>query len=991
MNRCRCKNCGYPRLEFTKSGWKCPACFAEYFEESLPSEAAIQLSSAFSQLSIQEFSTAEELFAGIIEKYPRSSDAYWGLVCSRYGIKYEEDFNGKKIPTCCFPTIESFKDDPYYKKALKYADSETAAWYIEQADYIDRVRETWVNHVKDEPDYDVFICYKDSDEQNGIERTEDSKEAAELYWHLKEKGYSVFYSRESLRNKLGLKYEPYIFGALQSAKIMIVFCSKIEYIESTWVKNEWRRYYKKIANGEKRRDSLIVAFSGFSPSSLPGILSSCQHIYSNSKNFFYDIDEKISTVLGDDKAEKEHADRRTRQPVSPLHRHKYKDIIIKPTCVSKGCTEHRCACGEAYRDSWTQLGDHDFALTDHIDPTCTQEGRDCYTCSICGEKNSKIIPALGHKYGEWIESRHPSCERTGVKVRQCSVCGATEESSISMLEHKWLPPTVRTERDGQKHYIAICELCGGEKEVNEAAFAEYNERIRREREEAEREEKYVSAIKLFNEGKYEDAIKAFEKCKGYKESKKQIEKCQASLLELKYANAQKLMSQGQYGKASVIFASLNGYKDSDRKIQECASQRKEQTYNLAIKQFNDGQFGRALATFKSLKGFKDSAEQIRKCESEIKKKEAEEKARREWERIKAAQVGGIIKLGRYAQQSGGAQTPIEWQVLYKTPDNRLLLLSKHILIARPFDCFPNDRRKSRDFQTEWVGSNIRKALKQFFCVAFNSEEQLAIIPVWVDNLIDSGEGVRNSELDKVFILSSREVGEYLPTIDSRRCLKTPRCYGESAPFACGTASWWLRTPGSENGCVQYVDADGFIIEKGCPSEDNLGVRPALWIDLESLLLGSVDNPEPIGAVSKEDNKTALGNDSSNVSPYCDMPAEEDDECVIHKKRSSGKKSQYAIAIEKFNNGDYLEAFNIFLALKGYKDSDVLMMECELALNEKKRKASNERKTNFYAVCSACGRLAKLKFRPVENKPVYCSSCFKERKKKRKISKSNKAK
>ena len=495
MNRSRCRNCGFPRLEFVKDGWKCPACDAFYKEETLPAEVAILLSNAYQQLNIQEFQAAEEMFEDIINKYPKSSDAYWGYVCARYGIKYEEDFDGKKIPTCCFPTIESFAKDKSYKKAIDYADNETANWYINQAEYIDRVRETWVNYVSKEPAYDIFICYKDSDEQNGIERTDDSKEAAELYWHLKEKGYSVFYSRESLRDKLGEKYEPYIFGAINTAKVMILYCSKIEYVESTWVKNEWRRYYKKIDSGEKKSNSLIVAYKGFQPSALPGILSSSQCIYNQSKNFFYDIDAKLEQLFNEYKRDKSGFDKRTLTTVSPLHRHKYTDKVIAATCISKGYTEHRCSCGESYRDNWTPLVDHDYVFEKRIDPECEKEGSDIYVCSICGEKRLDTIPAKGHSFGEWIEKKRPSCTDEGIETRQCTVCGSIEERSIPHLSHEWQDPTLVTKNDGQQNYISVCRLCGAEKIISQPALEEYNRTII-ERKRLEKARKRKKAIRI---------------------------------------------------------------------------------------------------------------------------------------------------------------------------------------------------------------------------------------------------------------------------------------------------------------------------------------------------------------------------------------------------------------------------------------------------------------------------------------------------------------
>ena len=102
---------------------------------------------------------------------------------------------------------------------------------------------------KEEP-FDIFICYKETDE-NG-ERTVDSVIAQDIYDMLTENGYRVFFSRVTLEDKLGQAYEPYIFAALNSAKIMLAIGTDYEYYDAAWVKNEWSRYLELISKGEKK-------------------------------------------------------------------------------------------------------------------------------------------------------------------------------------------------------------------------------------------------------------------------------------------------------------------------------------------------------------------------------------------------------------------------------------------------------------------------------------------------------------------------------------------------------------------------------------------------------------------------------------------------------------------------------------------------------------------------------------------------------------------
>ena len=133
INQNICNICG-ANYEYRNGRWFCPACGA-YKQEELSNEEVTLLYNAAQKLRVQEFEDAEELYLDIIQKYPKQHEAYWGYVCSRYGIKTEEDFNGKWIPTCCFPFIESFLDDKDFKKAVEFAPAPMKAWYKGQAEY----------------------------------------------------------------------------------------------------------------------------------------------------------------------------------------------------------------------------------------------------------------------------------------------------------------------------------------------------------------------------------------------------------------------------------------------------------------------------------------------------------------------------------------------------------------------------------------------------------------------------------------------------------------------------------------------------------------------------------------------------------------------------------------------------------------------------------------------------------------------------------------
>lgn len=456
-----CNICG-ANYEYRNGRWVCPACGA-YKAEELSNEEVTLLYNAAQKLRVQEFDVAEELYSDIINKYPKQHEAYWGYVCSKYGIKYEVDFDGRKIPTYCYTTIESFTDDSDYKKALKYAPSEIVGWYKTQAEYIERVRKTWIEKAKNEAPYDIFISYKDSDVEHGIERTEDSYNALELYTHLTKQGYNVFYSKESLRDKAGEKYEPYIYHALQTAKVMIIYCSSVDYVNSTWVKNEWHRYIKQIARGEKKEGSLLVVCDGFSPNELPTILSSNQCLNGSSKNLYIDIDEYLKRLYSPKDVGEKTTVPKKKVVVNPLHEHTYTDEIIPASCVARGYTIHRCTCGYEYKDNYTSLAEHKYTQKTTKEPTCTTPGYIEEVCSVCGDKKTNSIPAKGHTFGKWIEKTPPTCTVAGKKIRQCSECGYVEEEMITAKGHQWSPTEQRTDIYGNKEYVSFCKLCGEER------------------------------------------------------------------------------------------------------------------------------------------------------------------------------------------------------------------------------------------------------------------------------------------------------------------------------------------------------------------------------------------------------------------------------------------------------------------------------------------------------------------------------------------------
>ena len=444
MNYHLCNNCG-GEYEYRNGRWVCRACGA-YKPEEISNEEITLLYTAYQKLRLAEFEEAEKEFDDIIYKYPKNPNAYWGRLMSKYGIKYEQDFDGRMIPTCYATSIESVISASDYKKALEYADRETGEYYTRQAEYIERVRKEWVEKASREKPYDIFICYKDSDLANGIDRTQDSIAAQDLYIHLTNKGYRVFYSHESLRDKIGEKYEPYIFNALSTAKVMLVYGSKPEYITSTWLKNEWTRYEKRIRSGEKNPDSLLVACEGFSPAELPNALASRQCLNASEKSFYSALDEKIESILHP--KNKSGAD----GYVSEKKKSKAPAIITTLLLIAAIVATFAYLIPGLFRETETGVCEHIAVKIDAIPATCTEDGLTSgQYCSLCNTVlvKQQTIPAA-HKLG-------PAANCT--TAQNCTVCGAEMQAALGHTPGEYEIIKEATKTDGGLK-VSSCSVCG---------------------------------------------------------------------------------------------------------------------------------------------------------------------------------------------------------------------------------------------------------------------------------------------------------------------------------------------------------------------------------------------------------------------------------------------------------------------------------------------------------------------------------------------------
>lgn len=242
-----------------------------------------------------EFDKAIEVYEKIIEENPTDADAYWSMVLCKYGIEYVDDpATGKKIPTCHRTSYDAITTDVEYLSAIKYADAAQRGLYEAEAKAINDIQKSILSIVKDEKPFDVFICYKESDEYG--HRTVDSSIANDIYYQLTNEGLKVFYAAITLEDKLGREYEPYIFAALNSAKVMLVVGTKPEYFNAVWVKNEWSRYLQIVR--KDRSKLLIPCYKDMNAYNLPEEFSHLQAHDMSKIGFITDLIRGIKKVVG---------------------------------------------------------------------------------------------------------------------------------------------------------------------------------------------------------------------------------------------------------------------------------------------------------------------------------------------------------------------------------------------------------------------------------------------------------------------------------------------------------------------------------------------------------------------------------------------------------------------------------------------------------------------------------------------------------------------
>ena len=814
----KCKMCGGTlEINNNETVAVCEYCGTKQTLPKLDDEKRVQLYDRANHFRREnEFDKAMGIYEMILSDDKEDCESYWGIVLCRYGIEYVEDpRTHKRIPTVNRAQFTSIFDDDDYKNAIKYADGYQKDVYEAEASVIDKIQKGILEISNKEEPFDVFICYKETDSHGN--RTQDSVYAQDIYTALTKEGYKVFFSRITLEDKLGSAYEPYIFAALNSAKVMLVVGTEKDNFNAVWVKNEWSRYISLIKAGKDK--TLIPVYKDISPYDMPEEFQYLQSQDMGKIGFMQDLIRGIKKIA---------------QADAP------KTTVVKETVISGGNANTAPLLKRAFMfledGDWNSANEYCEKVLD-IDPENAsaylgkllselkvrkQESlKDCAEPFDTNNNYQKAVRFADEKlkvaltgYIEHINTRNENARLDGVYTRaKNAMSAANTESAYKEAAHLF------ESIDEYQDSAILAQSCYEKAEI-----------ARKDTILSEGKSKMSGEI-ISN---YEAAIKLLETISGWKDADEKIYACQKKIEEIKAkAEADRLEKER---KAEIERKEAERIAKRNKKIAiittpiVCAVIAfiivlntviiPNGKYNDAIALIDAGNVVEAYEALVALDGYKDSADKANSIYDQYKV-----------EKLKVAKAGGYVLFGAYEQDNNTAngKEDIEWLVL-EVKDGKALVISKYALDCKSYNTNYTD--------VTWEACTLRRWLNNDFINAAFSAEEKAIIPtvtVSSDKNPEYSTNPGNATQDQVFLLSITEANKYFGSDSARQCKSTDYAVANGAwESDGGNCWWWLRSPGYNQGNAALVSSVGGVGEGGGDvSLSNYAVRPALWIDLNS--------------------------------------------------------------------------------------------------------------------------------------------------------------
>ncbi len=536
----KCKMCG-GNIEF-EPGATVGVCDSCGTKQTLPRLDDDQRANLYDRANHfrrnNEFDKAAGIYEHILEEDNTDAEAYWSLLLCRYGIEYVEDPSShKRIPTVNRAQYTSIFDDENYKSALHYADGLQREIYEEEAKTINEIQKGILAISQKEEPFDIFICYKETDSSG--RRTMDSVIATDMYNQLTQEGYKVFFSRITLEDKLGIAYEPYIFAALNSAKIMIAIGTKKEHFDSAWVRNEWSRYLALVKQSAGKK-MLIPAYKDMDPYDLPEEFSHLQALDMSKLGFMQDLLRGISKILDSSLAPQVTNTVTSGAVDTDAYKKRIRNFLAEKDFKSakEYCNkvlDINPEDGEAYL----------YLLCAELEADVPESLK---SLNKSFENNSSYKNALKYcsqeecvKLSGYLESAKQNEKKKKSHVKRAIIIASVAVVCVLIATAGTL--YLLRQKKLSKMMVDIRTYAEND-EFTEASncITDYDEARKRDSELVD----YVEAGNLFNEEKYEEAKEIFDSISGYIDSSIYIQKCEYYIFENEYKNMTKAEAKRKY-------------------------------------------------------------------------------------------------------------------------------------------------------------------------------------------------------------------------------------------------------------------------------------------------------------------------------------------------------------------------------------------------------------------------------------------------------------
>ena len=556
----KCKMCGgdlHPEENGTTC--TCEFCGSVQTIPKLDNERRMNLYDRGNHFRRQnEYDKAMGIFEQILQEDRTDAEAYWSLVLCRWGIEYVEDpATKKRLPTVNRVQLTSVLADEDYLSALQYADGFQKTIYEQEARAIDEIQKGILAISRNEQPFDVFICYKETDESG--RRTPDSVLANELYHQLTNEGFKVFFSRITLEDKIGTAYEPYIFAALQSARVMVVLGTKPEYFKAVWVRNEWSRFLAMIRAGEKK--TLVPAYRDMDPYDLPDEFSHLQAQDMGRLGFMQDLIRGIRKILGEEK------------PAAPVQQ-----VVVQQT-AAEGTGNVAALLERAFM----ALEDGEFAQAIRFcEQVLNQDARNAqaYLGKLMAGLQVRQPEQLGQqKIVFEQDSNYQKIMRFGNESLKAQVQGWLQQAKVLKEQHEtskklneWIKKIQQAEKPEEIKAIRLeLAIYENSKAAQEAL------RFCDKKEAWFLSHQYQTATQLIGAKKWSKARSVFSEIIGYRDAEEQI--------RLSYLNqAKQIMESAEteedFRHAAFLLENIPGYQNADEIREECIRRAEEKTVLL---------------------------------------------------------------------------------------------------------------------------------------------------------------------------------------------------------------------------------------------------------------------------------------------------------------------------------------------------------------------------------------------------------------------------